>query len=752
MFDFLFKYPSTVFSKGQFVLLGVWPRWLLALLMLGAAAGLALLMYRRLPQATPLVRSWRLGVLWLLQTALVLVLLILLWQPAILVAELKPQQNIIAVLVDDSRSMSITEDGATREQQAVKALQSGALNELEQKFQTRLYRVDGGLSRLDTLDSLKPSAPATHLSTDMQELANETTDLPLGAVVLLSDGGDNSGGIDRETIAALRNRHIPVHTVGIGKEQPGHDVEVEDATVAPRALANSRLATVVHFKQRGYAGRKATLAVHDGPKVVASHEVTLAPDGEVQTESILFNAGPAGIRSFQFSIQDLPDEENPNNNSVARQVDVNSDKRRILYIEGEPRWEYKFIRRAEDDDQILQVASMVRTTENKIYRQGLGDPKELADGFPTKAEDLFPYQALIIGSVEAAYFTPAQQDLIKQFVDRRGGGLLLLGGRFALADGGWGASGMTDLLPVVLPSRKNTFHYEPVSVDLTPAGADSLIARLAEDPARNVERWKKLPMLMDYQEVGTAKPGAAVLVEMSASGRKMPLLVTENYGRGRTAVLATSGTWHWRMDLPSEDHAQVDFWQQLLRWMVADSPGTLVSSIANPVLQDDGKVTINAEVRGKDYQPLSDAQVMAHITGPQGVTADVELAPDPNTPGLFHGEWDAKAPGSYMAEVSAGKSNDAIGHDVTTFQRLDGVAENFHTEQNRALLESLSSQTGGRYWKPQELSKLASEIPFSEAGITVRQAKNLWDMPFIFLMILALRGSEWLLRRKWGIV
>src|SRR5579863_784262 len=135
MFEFLFKFPSTVFSKGQFVLLAGWPRWLLALLVLGAAGGLALLMYRRLPQATPLVRNWRLGVLWLLQTSLVAVLLILLWQPAILVAELKPEQNIIAVLVDDSRSMGITEDGATREQQAVQTLQNGVLDSLNKSFQ-----------------------------------------------------------------------------------------------------------------------------------------------------------------------------------------------------------------------------------------------------------------------------------------------------------------------------------------------------------------------------------------------------------------------------------------------------------------------------------------------------------------------------------------------------------------------------------------------------------------------------------------
>jgi uncharacterized membrane protein len=752
MFELLFKYPSIVFSKGDFVLLGAWPKWLLALLLVGAAALLSLAMYRKLPSATPLMRSWRAGVLLALQIALAALLLVLLWQPAMLVAQLKPQQNIIAVLVDDSRSMAITEDGSTRQAQAVKALDGGVLTALQNKFQTRVYRLDSKITPVSNLSQLPSSQPATHISQGLQQLADETTDLPIGAVVLLSDGGDNSGGIDRGTIAALRNRHIPVHTVGFGREHAAHDVQIEDAVVAPNAIASSRLSAVVRFSQRGYAGRKTILAVRDGNKVLTSREVTLAPDGEIQAETLLFNVGDAGAKSFQFSLDALPDEENHDNNAVTRIVNVSSDKRRVLYVEGEPRWEYKFIRRAEDDDKIVQMASMLRTTENKIYRQGISDPKDLADGFPTTAEELFQYQALIIGSVEAGYFTPAQQDLIKQFVDRRGGGLLLLGGRFALSDGGWETSNLVDLLPVALPNRKDTFHFDPANVDLTPTGADSIICRLAEDPVHNVESWKKLPTLMDYQEVGAPKPGAAVLAEMSTGGRKMPLLVTQNYGRGRTALLATSGTWHWQMDLPAGDRSHVDFWQQMVRWLVADTPGMVNATVSSPMLLDDGHVQISADVRDKSYLPVADAVVQAHIMGPDGVTATVDMTPDQNTPGVFHADWNAEKPGVYSAQITAGAGNDPLGGDAVTFQRMDGIAENFHTEQNRQLLESLAAQTGGRYWTPGDLPKLANEIPYSDAGITIREAKDLWNMPIVFLLILALPCSEWLLRRKWGTV
>ena len=142
MFEFFFKYPRSAYSHGQFALLGAWPEWVLVLLILAAAAALAWLIRSRLPKPRPIMRSWRAWVVWGLQSLLAALVLVLLWQPAITVAELKPQQNIIAVLVDDSRSMGIAEDGSTRQAQAVKALQNGALASLNSSFQTRLYRVD----------------------------------------------------------------------------------------------------------------------------------------------------------------------------------------------------------------------------------------------------------------------------------------------------------------------------------------------------------------------------------------------------------------------------------------------------------------------------------------------------------------------------------------------------------------------------------------------------------------------------------
>jgi uncharacterized membrane protein len=796
MFEFLFKYPLSVYSHGQFALLGAWPKWILVLLIVVAAAGLAWLVRSRLAEAAPSIQSWRAWIIWGLQSTMAALLLLLLWQPAITVAELKPQQNIIAVLVDDSHSMSIPEDGVTREAQAVQALQGGVLDSLNHTFQTRLYRVDDVPARIDNLKDLQPKATSTRLGDSLKQLSEETSDLPIGAVVLLSDGDDNTSGISTDTINTLRARHIPVHTVGFGREHAGHDVELEDAVIAPRALADSRLAAKITLHQRGYAGSKLTLTMRDvgtgQPKVLASRAITLGPDGNTQTETLMFNIGGAGAKTLEIVAAALPGEENNANNTLTRVVNVASEPRRILYMEGEPRWEYKFIREAEEDDRMVQISSIDRTSENKIYRQGLASSKELADGFPTRPEDLFAYQGLIIGSVEAGYFTPGQQELIRQFVDRRGGGLLLLGGEFALADGGWNASNLTDLLPTVLPTRAGTFHREEdprsgtthTTAELAPTGVDSIITRLVDDPTANAAKWKKLPYLMDYEDPGTPKPGANVLLDMiTPEGHKLPLLITENFGQGRSAIMATGGSWRWQMSSPLGDTAHHLFWQQLLRWLVSDTRGHVSASVPAQMLLDNGTVTISADVRDQQYNPAADAKVEAHILGPSGVSALVEMSPVPDSPGQFQAVWSAPKPGSYLTEVTAMRAETAnsemfyekaprtttfknamqdaaapsgamkeLGRDVLTFQRMDGVAENFHTEQNRELLEHLASQTGGQYWKPADLNKLATNIPFSEAGVTMRQTKDLWDLPLVFLILVLLRFSEWWLRRKWGIV
>ena len=751
MFEILFKYPAGVFEKGHFVLLTPWPVWLLFLGILGAGV----ILFWHVRHNRGMLTGLRPMAVWLLETAMVALLLFLLWHPALSVATLRPQQNVISVLVDDSRSMSIADAGGTREAAAKAVLDKGLLDALSSRFQVRLYKFGKEPVRIQKTDQVTGAEPVSHLSETLERVLAESSSLPLGAVVLLSDGADNAGGVSRETIAAIRRQRIPIHTVGFGREHPARDAEVTDVVVPSRALPQSRLTASVTLQSFGLSGTEAKLSVRSGGKVLAARTVTLKADGEMQTETLVFNCGEAGSKTVEVTLDPIAGEENTGNNRVNRVIDVASQKPRILYFEGEPRWDYKFIRRALDDYPNIELAAMLRTTQNKIYRQfpdSMG-PKALEDGFPAKAEDLFGFQALIIGSSEANYFTATQQQLIRDFVDRRGGGLLFLGGRASLSDGGYNRTPLADLIPVSLPDSKNTFHRDFTSQELTPAGAQSVILRLDDDPARNTERWKKMPQMANYQEVGDPKPGATVLLQATPSGRRpSPLLVTENYGRGRTAVFATGGSWRWKMWMDHADSSHATFWQQMFRYLVTDTPGQVTSTTPKTLLADETRVPIRVEVRDKEFKPVNDAKVQARFMAPDGTAATVQLAPQPLEEGIYTADWTAEKPGSYVAEILAGRGQEEIGRDVMTFRREDGVAENFHTSQNRELLQKLAEQTGGRYYRPDNAAKLADEISYSEAGITTHETRDLWDMPIVFLAVLGIRASEWLLRRKWGVV
>jgi uncharacterized membrane protein len=752
MFELLFKYPASLFHKGRFVLLTPWPVWLMGIAILAAAG----LLYWHIRRNHGLLTGLRPLAIWLLETSLVALILFLLWHPALSVATLRPQQNVIAVLVDDSHSMGINDASGTRLARAEAVLNGGLLKSLADRFQVRLYRFGIEPQRIQKTDSLAASEPATRIGDTLERVLAESSSLPLGAIILLSDGADNSGGIDAQTIAAIRRQNIPVHTIGFGREHPQRDIEITDAVLPARALPQSRLTAVVSLQSWGLTGNKTKLIVRDGTKVLASQEVTLKGDGVVQTESVTFNVGAAGPKALEIAADTVSGEENPLNNKLTRMVNVESRKPRLFYFDGEPQWEFKFVHRALDDYNDVGMAVMVRTTQNKMYTSSdvKDDEKWMADGFPSKADDLFKFDGLLIDNAEANYFTATQQQLIHDFVDRRGGGLLLMGGRASLSDGGYQNSSLADLVPVKLPPNKGTFHQmEFVPVELTGPGRDNVLTRLDENPERNVQRWKEIPKLYNWQEVGQAKPGATVLLNVVPGNHPAsPLLVIENYGRGRTAIFATSGSWRWKMSLDHNDKTHATFWQQMFRYLVTGAPTQVTASTPRPVLEDETRVPIRVEVRDKEYKPLTTAKVQARFTEPDGSSATLELAPVPSEEGIYAGEWTAEKPGTYVGEVIAGQEQEQIGQDVLIFRREDGVAENFHTGQNRELLQNLSEQTGGRYFTADQASKLGSEISYSEAGITSRETRDLWDMPIIFLLAVSIRAAEWLLRRRWGVV
>ncbi len=750
MFEFLFKYPLAAYRKGEFLFATGWSTWLLVALV--AVAAVALLGYaRRAPSRLTGAALWA---VWALQVATVALALVLLWQPALAIQSLKSRQNAVAVLVDTSSSMTLVEDGLSRLARAAEALQQRVMPALDEKFRVRLY---GFATRPERIRSLLPEAfPPPGASSGVGEsvlsVLRESTAVPLGALLVVSDGADNSGRFGREMAAEIRKYNVPVHTVGVGRERIEGDVELSDVAVASEALPRSRVSAQLTLRHDGQAERTTRITVRDGSSVLASQPVTLRPGEPVRREWIDFGAGEAGVRDLTFTVEPVPGEEIAGNNQRRHVLDVPRRRRRILYAEGEPRWQYKFMRRAVQKDASVQLVTILRTSTNKFYRQGVDTPEENEDGFPGDEEELFAYDALVIGSFEAAFFTPKQQVAIREFVSRRGGTLLMLAGPNGLGAGGWQNSEIVDALPAVLEPGDTSFMREKVTVEIAPQGRDSLVSRLSPDSEENARLWAEMPQLADFQRIGALKPAALRLMSVQYGAETLPLLVRQNYGRGRSMIFASGGTWRWRMWLPSDDDRHDIFWRQMLRALVVDSAGPVRLTTDRSNYADETRVQLRAEVRDKRYEPANNARVSATVIPEEGPSRTLALRPSSSEQGVYEAEVDAANLGVYLVETVAHLGDERLGADTLHFRREGGVAEYFHPERNTSLLARLADQTGGSYWELDELDGLPSEIGFSEAGITTREVLDLWDMPALFLLLFLLRAAEWLLRKRWGVI
>jgi uncharacterized membrane protein len=745
LFEFLFKYSRATFERSDLVFASGWPVWLLIALIVAAAVAVGVtLARRRVGFAIP-----KLVVLGVLQTLLIAALLVLAWRPALVTQTLRPQENSVAVLLDTSGSMLYGDAGRSRLQDAVDALSARALPDLKSNFNVSLFSFAGDLIELPSLEQVPPPGPVTHIGDALLSVLRGAQSGAIAAVVLVSDGADNSPDFDASKIAEIASFGVPVHTVGVGAESDPKDLELEDVQVTPVAVPGSTVSAQVSIRHSGSS--LAQLKVYDGDAILASQAIQLPNTTGITTRWVELEVGKPGIRDLKFALDPLPGETNVVNNVQMRPMEVPEQRRHILYIEGEPRWEYKFIRRALEDDSPIRVASLLKTTPNKFYRQGIESPDELKDGFPTDEATLFKYDALMIGSFEAAALSAEQQDMIREFVGRRGGTLLMMGGRRGLADGGWGATSVAEVLPAQLPMIEGpTFERNPAKAKLAPLGKTSPITRLETDDAKNAKAWSEMPELADFEHLGELKPGAEVLLEADYMGHTEPLLVHQRYGLGNSYILATGGTWRWQMLLPHEDQRHEIFWRQLLQAIATSSPQPVTLTSKQVFYGDESAVTLRAEVRDKTFKPATDAKVSLEVTDSLGAPSTLEMTPVPGERGVYQATYETAHPGMFRFAATARVGDESLGSAQFAVRREDGVAEHYHTQQNRALLERIAAATGGTYFPVADIAKLPEAVKFSDAGTVERQVLDLWSMPIIFLALLLIKSAEWLLRLYWG--
>ncbi len=752
---FFFKFPTRVFARGDMVIAPVVPVLVIAI----AAAAAVLLVAFLYARVRTLPKRDRL-VLASLRALAVLLVLGCLLRPGLVIASAVPQRNVFAVLFDDSRSMRIRDVADSSRLAVVQRAfdDTAALSRrLGERFALRRFKFGAEASPLASARDLTGSGTRSDLARALDEVREDLNGLPLAGVVLVSDGADNGGTRYDDALLALRARRIPVYTVGVGRERFERDVAIENVQAPRRTLAGANVIVEADVRVRGIGRDAATVTIEADGRVVSTDTVRAPASGDLAHLRLRVPPLDAGIHRLAVRARPLSNETVTENNEWHTTIEVRAGPDRVLYVEGEPRPEFAFIRRAVAADSSIQVVGLMRSAERKFLRLGVRDSLELLGGFPTSREELFGYRAIILGSIEASFFSADQLRMIADFVSRRGGGLMVLGGRASLSEGGFADTPLSDVLPITLTRGEPNIDGPATAMKIRPtrAGESHAALQVRASVAASRARWDSMPPLTTVNRAGSLRAGATVLMAGQVEGGRadVPVLAWQRYGRGMSAVFTVQDSWLWRMDasVAVEDVTHQTFWRQMVRWLVDDAPAPFEITATPSRVAPGEPVTLRAHLADPFFADINDANIVATVTTPSGNDMTVPLEWALREDGSYTGRFTAADSGRYAITATARRGTDSSRTASTTLLVDDRGADVAQAEQRPAVLRRIADETGGRYYTLDNVSQLGDDAMFTESGVTVREAKDLWDMPIVFLVLAMLLGAEWGYRRWRGL-
>jgi uncharacterized membrane protein len=729
--------------------------WWAIVLVAAAILGLAISAYLR--SSVVLSPAERLPLI-LLRALTLATVVVMLMRP---VAPLPPAagaQGIVAVLVDTSRSMSLNEGRSSRFAAAVMAARERILPDLARGFAVDTYSIGERVARAD-LDHMSASDRASNLTAAVREIRDRYRDRSLVGIVLLSDGGETG---DAAVQAKLPTRGPPVVTVGVGPSDVHADREIRSVTTGPSAFDASLVEITATLVGHGVTGPASVRLTQDG-RVIELRDVVLPGDGTPVQAVFTVPQDRALAAVCRLEVAPAPGELTTANNAADVLVAPPARPRRLLIVEGLPGFEHAFLKRAWRDDPSLEVDAVVRKGQNEhgqstFYVQA--DPARtaaLGAGFPVTREALFAYDVIVFAGAPFDALTRDQLGLVADFVSNRGGGVLVVDAAALLA-ASFSGSPLQAVLPLDPTDRRAGIvqtalesAVDRLRVTLTPEGARHPIMRIAANPADIAQRWAAMPALAGATVVGAPRPGATVLaMTETASGTPVPLVAVQRYGGGRAMIFTGEASWHWKMRLPAADHSFETFWRQAVRWLAGGSadPVELTAPFA---VAPGGRAVAEIRARDEAFEPVPDASIQVTLHAPDGSTRELPVARDTARPGSFRAEWLADRPGVFRVSAAAHRGSTTLG-TAETYVLGGGIDAEFSDPRlNRAVLERLSTTSGGRYLSLADVDRVGAAIRAGKPAPVTREYRDLWHTGWSFLIVIGLLAAEWLLRRRLGL-
>ena len=628
---------------------------------------------------------------------------------------------------------------------------------LGKKYDLEFLTFDRSLKTTSAGDFLKPartdtdSAQATALGDAIREVINRKRGQPVAGIFAVTDGANNSGSDPLEAANTAHRDHMPLYLYGVGITSP-RDIIVESVFTPEVAFIKDEVPVTVRVRAQGMKGQNVRLSLKLGGEEVASKDLLFTDDGE-QAVPLTFTPQKAGEFELSAFIPPRNDETVKDNNTASQRLRVIDSKIKVLFVEQEPRWEFRFVQSVLLRDRRVDARFYLVQADPKLAEE-TGSPY-LAK-FPAK-EDLLSCDLVIIGDVDVKSFTPEQMDLLVEFVSKFGGAVVFIAGQ-QFDPAAYVTTPLAKLLPVEMDAsggfQRGTAGH-PTTLALTGLGLTSPMLKLSPDEQQNAEIWRNFPAVQWINRVSRAKAGAQVLVEDTDPAKathqnRMPAFALQQYGVGQVLYIGTDNTWRWRQEGSVGYYPLL--WGQIVQRMalahlLGGSKRTQLSADKQRYSTTE-RVTLLARLYDKSFNPVSEPSVNGSYTveaapgQPPLPKQTVQLRALPEQPGMFRGDFVAVTAGTYKFSV---EGDDAT---VLEFSVTKPRFELGETAMNEPLLKEMGRVSGGEFFREDNLATLPDKLSQKDERISRIVDADIWSSPFYFLLVAAVATAEWACRKR----
>ncbi len=766
--------------------------WILALLLIAAAVSIAVYLYRseeRLSRRRRVIMS-------VCQGLALLMLIIVILEPVADVRFVKPSRRTVLVLLDTSRSMGIEDQRATAEEVSAAAKALGKIpldqpladsnvenvrrqlgpvsridlaraalehpeiqlfDKLSEKYQVRFFsfddqlRPEGGADKpIEWLKTRKADGETSQVGSAIEEAVARYAGQPIAGVVVISDFAWVKGQDPIRAARQLKDRGIPVYPVSVGLPAPP-DVHLQRVIAPEVVFKGDRVPLRIQIDSHGYEDRSVNLALTIDGQPATTQEVVLK--GGVQFEELMFiPENESGSVALEVAVTAIAGETTTANNSLPHKVRIIDEKIKVLYVEGMPRWEYRYLRWVLLRDPRLEVTFLMTQGDPALDD---ASPRHVAR-FPQDAKDALKFDLIILGDVPASYFNAGQMDLIDDLVKKSGGSLLMVAGPMAAP-----ATYRDTLIETILPVNLGSGQWETVTSDVypvvTPDGRESAVTSLSLQAETNERIWSHVRPMHALPQLGGAKSGATVLLSLPKAAEQIqdyPLVAWQRYGNGKSMFVATEDLWRMRLEVGDLYHAR--FWGQAIQFLTLSrllgQNKQITVETERATYSAGEQVVVYANVLTESFEPVlqSSYPVVLERKDSPDSAAELELTPVPDSPGLYSGVHLAAEDGTYLLRT---KPQDAEISNRVEFEVATVPLEDRVTAMQEDVVQQIAKLHGGKPLQLTDLATLPGEFGEEEELFAeVRMERDLWDAPLLFLLLVGFAGTEWYLRRRDNLV